>query len=81
MTWSAHNASQARNLDSEMSMSFLLPLLRDQAHIVSTIRHAMEKVKEVVSNLNLKQTPVITADQPLFALAKQIQGTGEIKRI
>ena len=33
----------------------------------------MDKVKDIVSYLNPTQTPVITADQPLFALAKQIQ--------
>ena len=33
----------------------------------------MDKVKETTSFLNPTQTPVITADQPLFALAKQIQ--------
>jgi hypothetical protein len=33
----------------------------------------MEKVKEVTNFLNPGQTPVMTADQPLFVLAKQIQ--------
>ena len=32
-------------------------------------------VKAVVQHLNPGQTPVLTADQPLFALAKQIQWT------
>ena len=38
-----------------------------------TIKHVMDNVKETTSFLNPTQTPVITADQPLFALAKQIQ--------
>ena len=37
------------------------------------IKHSMGVVKNVVEHLNPEQTPVITFDQPLFALAKQIQ--------
>ena len=37
------------------------------------IKHSMDVVKNVVEHLNPEQTPVITFDQPLFALAKQIQ--------
>ena len=33
----------------------------------------MKKVREVMAFLNPGQTPVLTADQPLFAMAKQIQ--------
>ena len=33
----------------------------------------MDGVKNVVEHLNPGKTPVITFDQPLFALAKQIQ--------
>jgi hypothetical protein len=33
----------------------------------------MEKVRDVVKFLNPDQTPIITADQPLVVLAKQIQ--------
>ncbi|KAJ8385807.1 hypothetical protein AAFF_G00181630 [Aldrovandia affinis] len=37
------------------------------------IRHSMDVVKNAVEHLNPGQTPVVTFDQPLFALAKQIQ--------
>ena len=73
VTWSAHHASQKRASKAETSIVSLLPLLRDHAHSVATIKHAMDKVKEAVAFLNLGQTPVLTADQPLYALAKQIQ--------
>lgn len=73
VSWSSHHASQERGPKVEVSTSSLLPLLPDQAHSVSTIKHAMDKVKEVTEFLNPTQTPVITADQPLFVLAKQIQ--------
>ncbi|GFO04547.1 hypothetical protein PoB_003105200 [Plakobranchus ocellatus] len=37
------------------------------------IRHAMCVVKQAVHHLNPGQVPVLTLDQPLFAIAKQIQ--------
>lgn len=73
ISWSAFHASQKRSQDFEISITSLLPLLRDQAHSVATIKHVLNKVKDSVAFLNPGQTPVITADQPLFALAKQIQ--------
>ena len=33
----------------------------------------MDQIKLTTSYLNPSQTPVITADQPLFALSKQVQ--------
>lgn len=36
------------------------------------IRHSMDVVKSAVEHLNAGQTPVLTFDQPLFALAKQL---------
>ena len=50
-----------------------MPLLRDHAHDVATIKHSLDKIKEATSFLNPTQSPMVTADQPLFALAKQIQ--------
>ena len=73
LTWSAHHANKQRDNDFVTSISSLMPLLRDQAHSVATIKHAMDKIKEAVQLLNPGQTPVITADQPLYTLAKQIQ--------
>ena len=56
-----------------VSITSLLPLLRDQAHSVATIRHVMDKIKDMITYLIPIQTPVIAADQPIYALAKQIQ--------
>ena len=52
-----------------------MQLLKDKAHDVSTIKHTLEKIKEAIFFLNPTQSPVVTLDQPLFALAKQIQWT------
>ena len=74
LTWSAHHASSKRSPEFEVSLTSLLPLLRDQAHSVATVKHVMDKVRDVVDFLNPHyQVPVITADQPIYALAKQVQ--------
>ena len=57
------------------AISALLPLFKDNAHSVAMIKHSMTMVQAAVQHLNPGQVPVITADQPLFALAKQIQWT------
>ena len=72
MTWSAHHASKQRS-EFEVSITSLLPLLQDQAHSVATIRHDMDTIKDIVAILNPGQTPVIAADQPIYAVTKQIQ--------
>uniref|UniRef100_UPI00358F05C7 uncharacterized protein n=1 Tax=Myxine glutinosa TaxID=7769 RepID=UPI00358F05C7 len=37
------------------------------------IRHAMDVVKAAINELNPGQIPVVTLDQPLYAIAKQVQ--------
>ena len=73
ITWSTYHASKNRHLNFRPGISALLPLLPEQAHSVATIKHAMLKVKEATLYLNQDQVPVVTVDQPLFAIAKQIQ--------
>ena len=33
----------------------------------------MDKIKETLAYINLNQIPVVTADQPTFAVLKQVQ--------
>ena len=73
ITWAVHHATQKRGKSFEVGISSLLPLIRAQAHYVATIKHAMEKIRDTVAFLNPGQTPVLVADQPLYALANQIQ--------
>ena len=51
----------------------MMPLWRDQAFSVATIKHTMAKIRDTMAFLNPGQTPVIAADQPLYDLVKQIQ--------
>ena len=73
ITWPAHHASKQTGIAFEESITSLLPLLRESANSVATIRHVMDRVKDTVMYLNPDQTPVIAADQPIYAIAKQIQ--------
>ncbi|CAB4019733.1 Hypothetical predicted protein, partial [Paramuricea clavata] len=45
----------------------------DNAHSMAMIVHSMRVIKVAVEHVNPSQAPVIALDQPLFALAKQIQ--------
>lgn len=57
------------------AISAVLPLFPDESTSVSMMHHAMDVVKIAVHKLNPGQTPVITMDQPLYSLGKQIQWT------
>ena len=73
ITWAATYASLQQELTSPVDIIALLPLFLEEAHSVAMIRHGMNIVNKVVQHLNPGQTPVIAMDQPLFAIAKQIQ--------
>ena len=73
ITWSSHHASNSSRQNLEIGISALLPLLRDQAHDIATIKHVMDRIKEAIEFLNPNQPPVMGADQPLFSLAQQIK--------
>ena len=60
VTWYAHNAAQIREQSFTISMSALMPLLRDEAHEMPTIKHVMDKVKE--------RNPSLTLHKPLYLL-------------
>ena len=49
--------------------------IEKQAKSVAMIQHSMTIVGQIIDYLNPGQTPVIACDQPLYALAKQIQLT------
>lgn len=51
----------------------MLPLLKDDINSPAVVMHAMDIVTAATKKLNLTQTPVITADEPVYAIAKQVQ--------
>ena len=77
ISWAAYHASQQTLPpdDSDVALISMLPLFHNQAKSVAMIRHSMNIVKTAVAVLNPGQVPVISCDQPLYKLAKQIQWT------
>ena len=75
ISWAAYHASHqvAPTEDSEVTLTSLLPLFPDQAKSVTMIHHSMDIVKTAVEVLNPGQVPIITCDQPLYTVAKEIQ--------
>ena len=51
----------------------MLPLFQDNSKSVAMIKHSMDVIKQAVQELNSSQVPLITLDQPLYAIAKSIQ--------
>lgn len=72
-SWAAYRAKNQEPGDQIITPTALLPLFQESAHTVAMIRLSMDVVKSAVEHLNAEQTPVLMFDQPLYALAKQIQ--------
>ena len=74
ISWDAYHASHLSPVNcGVICPTALLPLFLESAHIVAMIKHSFGVVKRAVEHLNPGQTPVIAFDQPLYALANQIQ--------
>ena len=72
-SWAAYHARHQYPKQPVITPTSLLPLFQESAHTVAMIRHSIDVVRNAVQHLNPVQTPVLTCDQPLFTLAKQIQ--------
>ena len=73
ISWSAFHASRLDVPVRKPDISSMLPLFYENAHSTEMVKHGMEVLKKATFHLNPDQVPVITMDQPLFALGKQIQ--------
>ena len=73
ISWAAYHADKQLLQNVTITPTALLPLFPDQAHSIAMIRHDMDVVKSAVNKLKPGQIPVVTLDQPLIAIAKQIQ--------
>ncbi len=76
VSWSAFHSNLQQHKEiskASVTQTSLLPLFYDEAHSIAMIRHAMDVIKRATEILNPGQVPIITVDQPLYAIAKQIQ--------
>lgn len=69
VSWGAFHASRSQQKDHTPGISSLLPLFHESSKSPAMMKHAMDLVMQAVKFLNPGQIPVITADQPLFAIA------------
>ena len=49
----------------------LLPMFRDTAHSPAMVKQGMDIIAQTTGHVNSGQIPVLTADQPLYAIAKK----------
>ena len=61
--------------DVHVCHNVMLPLLPAHIQSPATVRHLMNIVTRIVSTVNSSQPAVITADQPVYAIAKYVQWT------
>lgn len=72
--WSAYHANGDREINERHATDVaLLPVFHEQAHSAAMMMHSMNTVSSALKFLNPQQTPVLVADQPLYALLKQLQ--------
>ena len=51
----------------------LLPLFKESINDVTMVKHCLKIILDTTTYLNPSQTAVAVCDQPLYALAKQLQ--------
>ena len=73
VSWAGYNSSHLSLSSHQPAIIALLPMFIENAHLFAMITHSIKVVREAIHHLNPSQTPAIAVDQPLFALAKQIQ--------
>ena len=74
--WSTFHAKQSPSSPSSKSKTSLLPLFQECSTEPSMVYHAMILIKRSTEVLNPTQIPVMTCDQPIYAIAKQSQWNG-----
>lgn len=76
ITWSGFNSRlMSDDTVKPKAVIGVLPLFPDKAATPSMMKHAMKLTMEDTQFLNPGQSPVLGADQPLYAIAKQLQWT------
>lgn len=73
ITWAGYHSNNLPQENVHPAICTLLPLFYEKADTPAMIKHGMDVISQVTTFLNPGQVPVITVDQPLFALAKFIQ--------
>ena len=73
ISWSDHHANADHATIRPPAIRALLSIFTESVHSTVMLCHSMDTTKEAVQCLNREQIPVLTADQPLFAMLREIQ--------
>lgn len=73
VSWAAYHASMQDQTVKLPTPIALMPLFREASHSFAMIMHCMKTNNAATQLLNPGQIPVLTMDQPLYAIGKQIQ--------
>ncbi len=73
MSWSAYFAHLQYSVRRPPAITSMLPMFRDSAHSVAMVKHGMDVIMKATEHVNPGQIPVLTVDQPLYAISKEIQ--------
>ena len=74
ISWSAFHARREQSTTIQpKSISTLLPLLKESVASTAMVRHTMKIVQLALQEVNPGQAAVVTGDQPVYALGKQVQ--------
>ena len=65
--------SKDKEIMNVVFINWLVPILPDSINSFAMVQHCSKVIVVITNKLNLGQQPVFTADQPVFALGKQIQ--------
>ena len=65
-----HYHASTQTEEDPPALTALLPLFYEKAATPARVKHGMDVLRQGITFLNPNQSPVITVDQPLFALAK-----------
>ena len=72
-SWASFHSSKNRMPPGLPALCGMLPLFHEKSSTPSMIMHGMNIIKQTTAFLNPGQIPIITVDQPLYALVKKIQ--------
>jgi len=73
VSWSAIFASSQTFVPKPPAIISLLPLFRDSAHSPAMFKHGIDIIERITNQVHPGQTPALTLDPPLYAIAKRIQ--------
>ena len=73
LSWSEYMANQQVEVPGPPAITGLLPLFRESAHTLVKVKYGINIIKQATEHVHPGQVPVLTVDQPLYAITKKIQ--------